>query len=633
MAKKIYTAFSSGKKDLEEMQYIENLKQGVDIVNPDTYETVTTWKLYDKTDKDLCDYFRLKFSSYIEHNLKNIEEGKRIVNELIKLMPLGNPKKSRYYNLANIFKYGYSEKNIRHGIYHFVEWLYKTYKYCTDLFISVSSYENKKNGHRRADINHLFNTYELCIDMDYKKGVDRYKSVTEAIEELKEVLGDINDMDKILPMPNFIEFGNQIRLVYLFKGHLEKKQISLYEKISNEMIHKINNYPAFDFKAEAQTVTSFTRIPYFINTKNCSDRAWKGLYHYNDEGRIIYDMNNSSEVKIIKCSEEKMTYNEMAQLILGVYEKEDEKQAENHDVKKVHKNSKKKFKKYFEYGNFASVNEKRMALLEEFAKYLGRDIVGCRNNVTFLYYVHAKLYYGNDDIALIKTQEFNNNLAEPLADKDLKNTLCSAKKKWYKYKNDKFLRLLDLTADDCNKFGITFNYDRKISDRKYRDKNRKQKRLKQQRKRQTKAFKLFKENVSFIEIAKKLKISIRTVQRYHKLYIKKMQQFQKAREELIKQPDVTHDIPKEYNSAYITGYDTHYLNPFEIDTELLREIAVNHFKHTLPESSLDEMAQWFILTPDAGVRQMVADKFDLRFDENGYSLEDKTFSMIMPMYS
>lgn len=634
MAKEIKTMFAVGNTDLEEMQYIENLKNGIDIFNPDTYECVASWKLYDKTDKDLCDYFRLKFSSYIDHNLKRIENGDRPVNELIKIMPLGDSKKSRYYNLANIFKHGLKEKNIRHSIYHFVEWLYKHYEYSTDLFISVSSYENRKKGRRRADMAHLFNNYELCIDIDYKKGRNKKAPVSEVIDILKDILGDTN-MDKVLPMPNFIEFGNQVRLIYLFEGHLEKKQMCLYEKISNEMVNMINSYKPFDFCAETQTLTSFTRLPYFINTKRCSDKDWKGLYHYDETGRMIYDFYDASEVKIIKCSDKKRTYNELAQLILGVYEKEDEvKKIESIKKVKKSKKSKKTFKSvnYSEFGSFAAVNEKRMHLLEEFAKFLGRDVVGCRNNLVFLYYVHAKLYYGDDETAYSKTINFNNDLTKPLADKDVKNTLCSARKKWYKYKTDKFLNLLDLKAEECDKFGVTFNYDRKISDQKYREQKRNLTRLKQQRKRQAKAFKLFKANISFKEIAEKLKVTIRTIQRYYKLYLEKMQKLQKVKDELVKIPETTNDIPREYNSAYAT-YDSHYINPFEVEATLLREIAVNHYSHILPENSMAEMYEWFALTGDDGIRQMIADKFDLRFDENGYSLEDKTFSMIMPMYS
>ncbi|XZN17748.1 hypothetical protein ACSW9J_16785, partial (plasmid) [Clostridium perfringens] len=75
-----------------------------------------------------------------------------------------------------------------------------------DIFVSLNTFRTMRSGTRK----NLFCINAIAIDVDYKN-----KKVFKELEP-KQVINllELDIFDQAIPMPNLIEYGNQIRLIY-----------------------------------------------------------------------------------------------------------------------------------------------------------------------------------------------------------------------------------------------------------------------------------------------------------------------------------------------------------------------------------------------------------------------------------
>lgn len=314
-----------------------------------------------------------------------------------------------------------------------------------DIYMSFNTFKNKVNltGTR----NDIFNCYAFCIDVDYKLGRDKSASVEEAICAIRELYHG----DSIIPVPYYIEYGNQFRLIYLLDGHVSgKKQMQALDLVQKRLVAKINHYPAFDFCAETQGLQSFIRLPGSYNTKNAKVNK-KFSYKWNNQLQA-YCIDWTAAYKEIKVIEEneldhdgwtldtskRKTLMDYMDIVLGEWEKPAWYSAwKKQSKKKKHHHSSKELN---------ALRIKDIQTIQEYYKQNHTEI-GHRNQLCFAFYIHAKLLYCNIDKAWVALWQFNDNFNSPLSEKKLQNCICTAIHKNYYMKTSTLMEKLGVTKE------------------------------------------------------------------------------------------------------------------------------------------------------------------------------------------
>ena len=311
-------------------------------------------------------------------------------------------------------------------------------------FNTFTSYKSKNK------INSIFYVNNLVIDIDFKKaGYENSDQVMFFLE---------NDFfRKELPEPNFIEIGNQMKLIYTLEEPIKisKKSsgIKLFLKVvMNKLASKLK-----DFGADNIGINYYIRVPGSINTKNNSVVT---IQKYSDYKWNLQDL-------VDEYIEELPTwYKTKQQLHLTI-------------------NSKKK-KQYFK-----SLNIRNKLILDDLdiiqSYYNSAEDCGHREILCFLHRNFCLLLGQTEEEALLSMLEFNKNFNMPLPEKQVISNTNNVNRKQYKYKNKTLLELLGLDEYDILKLrlqGITKGH-------KYtkEEKEEYNKKYYKEHKTQTKAFK------------------------------------------------------------------------------------------------------------------------------------------------
>lgn len=351
-----------------------------------------------------------------------------------------------------------------------------------DLYYTPNTFSPCGNKSGCARTNNLFRVVCWAIDVDYKKikGNEHKDPSNYWNEYLSEAV-----YDKIIPYPSFIEYGHQLRLIYILKEPINckngKKLMKAIHFIQDMLCKALN--AAYNCNAERQTLSSYFRVPGSINEKS-GDR-----------------------IEIMKISSERYTVQELMDEYLPVYVKK-----EKMPKKEQHRR--------------AAYKSMCITLQTDRIDYYkkARRIPGItRENLCFLFAVAQKELFGNKDL-MDKILEFNEGFPQPLPKKELKSKMHSfcENDKRYKYDNETIMSKLELDSDTCKQYDIYLYTTKKEMDHATL--------VKEERTRELHRAKFEKEVMDAIKngpidkksLAKKMNVSARTITRYLNTVLEKI---------------------------------------------------------------------------------------------------------------
>ena len=300
----------------------------------------------------------------------------------------------------------------------------------------------------RATRSNLFCINAIPVDVDYKK-----------IKELKDLephqiikLLEMDFFESKIPTPNFVEYGNQIRLIYSIETcyipKFRDNVVTLARRISEVFSQELKEYGA-----EKQNLESYFRIPGSINTKN------------------------GAEVKVFSYDDAvKYTLSELQELWLD-------------ELPKWYKKRKGRVKaprKVVKLHNVYSLNCNRLMDFEKIQSHLNSiGVTELRSRLCFLYrnYILIKNKYQNgelkaEDYEFAKEEmlKFNNKFNEPLRGHIIESATRVVNYRQYLYKNETLIDFLELDYELCERLGLESIY--KIKTRQEIEREKYQKKLK-----------------------------------------------------------------------------------------------------------------------------------------------------------
>ena len=383
-----------------------------------------------------------------------------------------------------------------------------------DLFISMNTFKTKE----RATNGNLFSINTIAVDIDYKKKAQFKDLAPNQIIKLLE----LDYFGQVIPDPNYIEYSNQIRLIYILDEpvYLPKKC-----KAVKTLINRVSEVFAENLKefgAEVQKSEKFLRVPLTTNNKS---------------GDIVYIINNNS-YKYKLCDLQELWLDELPDW---------------YDKWKKNKNN--KSKKY----NIYEFNKSRIEDFETFQKYLNEiNEINYRKRLCFLYHNYTLLILkankksiNIEEEAIKRTLAFNDNFKVPLKKNKLIGDTKFLRSKQYIYSNKKMIDFLELedyileslsfksifktlSKEDRNKIYYENNRDEILDKRnKNYDSNKAKEKYKEKLKKSGKLSRaeaneilrqeiksLLEQGLSQVDIANELNYSYKTIKR-HVAFMKK----------------------------------------------------------------------------------------------------------------
>lgn len=404
-----------------------------------------------------------------------------------------------------------------------------------NLFITPNTFNTK--GHK---MNSLMSINVITIDLDYKK-IPKYAYCTpeEVISILEDEYfwGTIDEIaDKNLkmpadrvPKPNFIEYSNQIRLIYLVdKIKLSKKgrrkMIRFVKAIKRKIEKRLKGFGV----DSSPNFNSFIRIPYSINKKKINQRI--NYINKNGEEKTFSKTvgENKYKVYVKEYSRQRYTIQDLADKFIT---KENvEKYLENYKEKKKKKHKLDKFKE--ENGNFliSKYNLDRLEDIEKLQKLKNKGIVSVhRQTLCFAFMVHLKLY-GYEYNEIKRRMELFINQFDDNSDAGILISKCkNVMQQNYRFTSKGIREFFSISESFCIEYGLksfvrieyTDEYKRKYAKEYYNKflrESRKFHHLDQEKK--EKIFSLNSEGMSVADIAKILCCKVQTVYTYLKGEVK-----------------------------------------------------------------------------------------------------------------
>ena len=286
-----------------------------------------------------------------------------------------------------------------------------------DLMISSNTFKSMD----KATESNLFSINTICVDIDYKRK-DYLKNLPP--ENIIKLL-EMDYIGSLIPKPNYIEYGNQIRLIYVLNepAYIPKGKIAV-----RTLCNRISEYFAQvldEYGAEKQKSEKFIRVPYGTNTKTLDS------------------------IKLIHYEDYKYTLNEIQEMWL------DEIPVWYEKWKSKKKTNTKKSKPF----NALEFNQKRLSDFRRIQYYLNQnDIKDFRSRLCFLYHNYSLLAYKDNpkiqgdisQIAINDMVEFNNNFKYPLKSNKIISDTKFLRNKQYKYSNETLMEFLELTNELCD---------------------------------------------------------------------------------------------------------------------------------------------------------------------------------------
>lgn len=364
-----------------------------------------------------------------------------------------------------------------------------------DIFVSLNTFRTMRSGTRK----NLFCINAIAVDVDYKN-----KKVFKELDP-KQIINllELDIFDQAIPMPNLIEYGNQIRLIYTVEPcYIPKYRdnvVVLAQRISEVFAEELKEYGA-----ERQNLESYYRVPKSTNSKNGAEVNF-----------LAYD------------NTIRYTLRELQELWLDELPK----------WYKRRKGRTKDKKKVVKLHNVYTLNCNRLRDLEKIQAHLNSiNESNLRARLCFLYrnfylikekYQKGELTKEDFKNAEKEMLRFNNNFNEPYRNHVIEVSTRSVNHTQYLYKSETLVNFLELTWELCEEIGLEGIYKPKSKEK--RNKDYYNKKLKSQSKLSKKdELKVLREKIKAFkqkgfrnkEICIELDIPIKTLER-HITYMRK----------------------------------------------------------------------------------------------------------------
>ena len=269
----------------------------------------------------------------------------------------------------------------------------------------------------RATRSNLFCINAIPVDVDYKN-----------IKELKELephqvikLLEMDFFERKIPTPNFVEYGNQIRLIYsvetCYIPKFRDNVVTLARRISEVFSQELKEYGA-----EKQNLESYFRIPGSINTKNGAEIK---VFSYDDSVRYTL-----SELQELWLDELPKWYKKRKGRVQAP-----RKVVKLHNVYSLNCNRLMDFEKIQSHLNSIGVTELRARLCFQYRNY----------TLIKLKYQNGELKAEDYEFAKEEMLKFNNNFNEPLRGHIIESATRVVNYRQYLYKNETLIELLVIT--------------------------------------------------------------------------------------------------------------------------------------------------------------------------------------------
>ena len=351
----------------------------------------------------------------------------------------------------------------------------------------------------RATRSNLFCINAIPVDVDYKK-----------IKELKDLephqvikLLEMDFFESKIPTPNFVEYGNQIRLIYsvetCYIPKFRDNVVTLARRISEVFSQELKEYGA-----EKQNLESYFRIPGSINTKNGAEIK---VFSYDDSVRYTL-----SELQELWLDELPKWYKKRKGRV-----KAPKKVVKLHNVYSLNCNRLMDFEKIQSYLNSIGATELRARLCFQYRNY----------TLIKLKYQNGELKTEDYEFAKEEMLKFNNNFNEPLRGHIIESATRVVNYRQYLYKNETLIDFLELDYEICERLGLQSIY--KVLDKRERNKENYKKKLKSEGKMSKKEeLEQIREKIKTLrakgflnkEISEQLDIPIKSLER-HITYMRK----------------------------------------------------------------------------------------------------------------
>lgn len=351
----------------------------------------------------------------------------------------------------------------------------------------------------RATRSNLFCINAIPVDVDYKK-----------IKELKDLephqvikLLEMDFFESKIPTPNFVEYGNKIRLIYsvetCYIPRFRDNVVTLARRISEVFSKELKEYGA-----EKQNLESYFRIPGSINTKNGAEIK---VFSYDDA--VIYTL---SELQELWLDELPKWYKKRKGRV-----KAPKKVVKLHNVYSLNCNRLMDFEKIQSYLNSIGATELRARLCFQYRNY----------TLIKLKYQNGELKTEDYELAKEEMLKFNNNFNEPLRGHIIESATRVVNYRQYLYKNETLIDFLELDYEICERLGLQSIY--KVLDKRERNKENYKKKLKSEGKMSKKEeLEQIREKIKTLrakgflnkEISEQLDIPIKSLER-HITYMRK----------------------------------------------------------------------------------------------------------------
>ena len=293
----------------------------------------------------------------------------------------------------------------------------------------------------RATRSNLFCINAIPVDVDYKK-----------IKELKDLephqvikLLEMDFFESKIPTPNFVEYGNQIRLIYsvetCYIPRFRDNVVTLARRISEVFSQELKEYGA-----EKQNLESYFRIPGSINTKNGAEIK---VFSYDDA--VIYTL---SELQELWLDELPKWYKKRKGRV-----KAPKKVVKLHNVYSLNCNRLMDFEKIQSYLNSIGATELRARLCFQYRNY----------TLIKLKYQNGELKAEDYEFAKEEMLKFNNNFNKPLRGHIIESATRVVNYRQYLYKNETLIDFLELDYELCERLGLESIYKTKTQEEWNRD--------------------------------------------------------------------------------------------------------------------------------------------------------------------
>lgn len=293
----------------------------------------------------------------------------------------------------------------------------------------------------RATRSNLFCINAIPVDVDYKK-----------IKELRDLephqvikLLEMDFFESKIPTPNFIEYGNQIRLIYsvetCYIPKFKDNVVTLARRISEVFSQELK-----DYGAEKQNLESYFRLPGSINTKNGAEVK---VFSYDDAVRYTL-----SELQELWLDELPKWYKKRKGRVQAP-----KKVVKLHNVYSLNSNRLMDFEKIQSHLNSIGVTELRARLCFQYRNY----------TLIKLKYQNGELKSEDYEFAKEEMLKFNNNFNEPLRGHIIESATRVVNYRQYLYKNETLIDFLELDYELCERLGLESIY--KIKTREERNSN------------------------------------------------------------------------------------------------------------------------------------------------------------------